>query len=137
MSDERNQKSGVRCYDGSPCVTGACAEPCKHTPDENVTSGSEGDELQLAIIERDVAAFRAREAELKHALMVVLPMAKGYAHEHPVGDNIGKCEWAEGLLHGESHATGGSGDCPYCATEQARGRGCTGDCKRHAQDKAP
>lgn len=33
--------------------------------------------------------------ELHRALVVVLPMAKGYAHEHPVGDNEGKVKWAQ------------------------------------------
>lgn len=42
-----------------------------------------------------VAALEAENARLREALRVILPMAKGYAHEHPVGNNAFMVQEAE------------------------------------------
>lgn len=31
---ETEQSSQVHCYNGEPCLTGGCTEPCKHVPME-------------------------------------------------------------------------------------------------------
>ena len=48
-----------------------------------------------------IATARAAEqqvAELKRALAVILPMAKGYATDHPVGNNAAMVAWAAEIL---------------------------------------
>jgi hypothetical protein len=47
-----------------------------------------------------------RIAHLEDALRLVLPMAKGWAHEHPVGDNQGKVDEAAAVL-GQDADSGG------------------------------
>ena len=42
-----------------------------------------------------------RIAELETALRLILPMAKGYAYAHRVGDNPGKVLHAEAVLNNE------------------------------------
>lgn len=49
----------------------------------------------------EIDHLRSRNERLEDALMIVLPMAKGYAHEHPVGANQEKCDHAERLLSAE------------------------------------
>lgn len=44
--------------------------------------------------EKDMARVR----EMAHLLQVILPMAKGYAHENPVGNNRSKVQQAEDAL---------------------------------------
>lgn len=41
---------------------------------------------------------RQQIAELRHALTVILPMAKGYAAVNDVGNNAAMVAWAEGIL---------------------------------------
>lgn len=55
-------------------------------------------EDRLATCSKENAALRARVAALEDKLSMILPMALGYAHEHPVGDNQGKCESAKQTL---------------------------------------
>ena len=49
--------------------------------------------------EAEVDALRARVAGLEESLALVLPMAKGWAHEHPVGSNATYCQRAHDLLY--------------------------------------
>lgn len=49
--------------------------------------------------------LRTENEKLKHALSVVLPMAKGYAAEHQVGRNNEIVRWAEFMVNGTKEAT--------------------------------
>jgi len=66
-------------------------------------------------------ALVARIEQLSEALSIILPMAKGYAHAHPVGSNAEKVAQAEALItcsacDGQTIQTGPSGltDCIRC-----------------------
>ena len=60
------------------------------------------DELGLATVaEADLRALLASHDRLRIALGIVLPMAKGYAAEHPVGSN------AEYVLQADAAFTAG------------------------------
>lgn len=60
-------------------------------------------ELNAVIIMRDdqMRELQHQLAGVKHALEVVLPMAKGYAVEHQVGRNNQIVLWAECIAKGE------------------------------------
>ena len=52
---------------------------------------------------------RAECERLRNALALILPMAKGYAHAHPVGSNLKYIKTAELLLNDACPICGG--DC--------------------------
>lgn len=58
----------------------------------------------LGKIEMCAQSMSAAESEAKRALRIVLPMAKGYAYEHPVGRNREMVECAEQALAGKESA---------------------------------
>lgn len=57
---------------------------------------NEVDKVRSVVSERD--QLQARVRELEESLGATLPMAKGYAHEHPVGNNQKMVQLAQEVL---------------------------------------
>lgn len=80
--------------------------PCHELPAEDesgafITQGRWEKVLcQLETARADERAACDDAERLKHALAVILPMARAWAHEHNVGGNQDKCEWAARILDG-------------------------------------
>lgn len=55
-------------------------------------------EAQLAAARAEIRRHLLTVCKLREALILILPMAKGYAHEHNVGGNQGKVSAASGIL---------------------------------------
>lgn len=58
-------------------------------------------------LQEQLRAAVERITELEDHLRTILPMAKGYAHEHPVGGNWQKCDQAYAALNTDQ---GGAGE---------------------------
>ena len=72
------------------------------------TSGAEyTDASEVWVRGGDVAKLAARLAEAEAHVRWLLPMARGWAHEHPVGRNQAFCNDAVAFLEGTADSASG------------------------------
>jgi len=70
----------------------ACVNACAWISTDELVSCPTGGVFKLAVHYSPIAK---QYAELLSAIVLILPMAKGYASEHPVGSNDAYCNQAE------------------------------------------